>query len=128
MLALLFSFCMLAVITAGWVDAITAQDFTGVESNVNIMLAFEIVEFKDIFGKTLIPTINFDWFVSAWNVFTWNYWFFGGVNQHVRLFTALIITSAAFWGIKTTLGPIILQAVSTLLQGVRAGISIFRGG
>ncbi len=128
MQALLYAFVILTYVILTMVDAAFAESFTGEDANVNVVLGFEFLTFKDFFGPIKIPWINTDWITAFWGMVTWDFWFFAGVNQFARTIVAVPFSAAAGWGIKTVVLPILLQATSVLIQGVRSTIGIFRGG
>ncbi len=120
MLAKGYGIILIAYITLIWLDSwiVGGATIEG-KSDLNIILSFKIVEFKDfLFLK--YPSLNTDYFGALWNIGTWNFWFFDGLQQHIRLFTGLVLTAFLSWGVITVLIPIGLQTVSVMIQGVRA--------
>lgn len=128
MQALLFAFIMFIYATMTWVDAITAGSFGDGKANINIILGFQVLTFNDYFGIIKLPSLNLDWIFAVWGATTWDFWFLGGVLQPVRIIVGLMFTSMMGWGLMTVVIPILISAVTTLIQGVRATTGIFRGG
>ncbi len=76
-----------------------------------------------------IPLMNLGWFSAAYNLATFNYWFFEWpAGFWVRHLVGLPITAMFIWGIQTTLMPILIQAANVLvnlfigLRGLLGGV------
>lgn len=128
MQALLFAFVLFIYVTMTWVDAITTASFGSGKANINVILGFEVVTFNDFFGVIKMPSPNTEWIFAVWGAVTWDFWFFNGVMSHVRMLVGLLGTAFMGWGLMTVVIPILISAVSTLIQGVRATTGIFRRG
>ena len=128
MQTILFGFVLFVYIVMTWVDAITTGSFGDGKADINIILGFQVLTFNDYFGIIKLPALNIEWVFAVWGAMTWDFWFFGGTLQNVRVLVALPMTAFMGWGLMTVVIPILISAVSTLIQGVRAGTGIFRRG
>ena len=73
--------------------------------------------------------MNLGWFSAAYNLATFNYWFFEWpAGFWMRHLVGLPLTALFLWGIKVTLLPILIQVANVMvnliigLRGLAGGI------
>ncbi len=105
-------------VTLFFLDALTAQGFSGQDSVLNDIVNIDLIESKD-FVIVSVPLPNLSFFPAAMGAMTADFWFFTGAMAWVRWFIVLVLMMGFIWGMITVIGPLLVGLITGLGQMVR---------
>ncbi len=105
-------------VTLFFLDALTAQGFSGQDSVLNDIVNIDLSESKD-FVIVSLPLHILSFFPAAMGAMTADFWFFTGAMAWVRWFIVLVLMMGFIWGMITVIGPLLVGLITGLGQMVR---------
>ena len=115
-----------------WVISIFVQGIVqgvlepGSETDLEVVLSLNVLNLNTSIMGIPVPLPNLEFVQSAWDLTTWNYSWFSGNGQLIRLFI-LPIAGALAWGFITSVFPTLIAGLNALINFI-TGLRSLVGG